>query len=285
MEDMTHGCFVGSDAGTGFRLLPMLYSGAQLIHVLRGEVVFRFGVHCLRAAADDIFYLPSGTVMSAESEGYAVVHRAVFDIAAVGEEADGFDSELLSIHNMRYKHSAVAFMRDHPLHGYLVGALQKLFDEWQTKDVCYRLSIKATVFELLANILRSFAAEQYLDDRTAYKNMQRLRPVIRYVDEHYAEKIYIRDLSALTDVSEDHFEKLFRTAMGRTPLEYVGYIRLCRAMELLIHTRDSVTKVARAAGFSGSTFFTRRFTEVVGMSPQEYRRTVDPKTEDKMEEI
>lgn len=284
MEGKLDGCFVGSEAGTGFRLLPILYGGAQLIHVLRGKVDFRFGVHSMRATPDDVFYLPPGTVMSAESEGYAVMHRAVFDIAAVGEEADGFDSELLSIHAMRYKHSAVRFSSAHPLHGYLAEMLQKLFDEWQTKDVCYRLAIKATVFELMANILRSFAAEQYLDDRTAYKNMQRLRPVIRYVDLHYAEKIYIRDLAALTDVSEDHFEKLFRTAMGRTPLEYVGYIRLCRALELLIHTRDSVTKVARAAGFSGSTFFTRRFTEVVGLSPQAYRKTASPTLQDKTEE-
>ena len=86
---------------------------------------------------------------------------------------------------------------------------------------------------------------------------------------------------------QHHFEKLFRTAMGRTPLEYVGFVRLCRAMELLIHTDDSVTRIARAAGFSGSTFFTRRFTEVVGLSPQEYRRAAKPnkisndQTEDK----
>ena len=262
----------------------MLYGGAQLIHVLRGKVSFRFGIHSLCAATDDIFYLPPGTVMSAVGEGYAVIHRAVFDVAEVGEEADGFDSELLSIHAMRHKHSAVRFSREHPLHGYLAEALRKLYDEWQTKDVCYRLAIKATVFEMMASILRAFAAEQYLDDRTAYKNMQRLRPVVDYVDLHYAEKIYVRDLSALTDVSEDHFEKLFRTAMGRTPLEYVGYIRLCRALELLIHTRDSVTKVARAAGFSGSTFFTRRFTEVVGISPQEYRRAACPTLQDKTEE-
>ncbi len=284
MEDTTRDCFVSSEAGLGFRLLPMLYGGAQLIHVLRGKVNFRFGVHSLSGMSDDIFYLPPGTVMSAEGVGYAVIRRAVFDVTGLLKETDGFDSELLSIHAMRHKHSAASYPREHPLHGYLAQAMQKLYDEWQSKDVCYRLAMKATLLEMMASILRAFAAEQYLEDRTAYKNMQRLRPVLQYVDAHYAEKIYIRDLSALTDVSEDHFEKLFRTAMGRTPLEYVGYVRLCRSLELLIHTRDSVTKVARAAGFSGSTFFTRRFCEVVGLSPQAYRKAAFPASEDKTEE-
>ena len=55
-------------------------------------------------------------------------------------------------------------------------------------------------------------------------------------------------------------------------LDYVDYLRMCYAKDLLENTDLSVTEIAMECGFSSVSFFIRRFTGTNGCSPLKWRK-------------
>lgn len=268
--------YTAQSRGEGDLLLPTFTRGAEWITVTAGSVEFSFGTERVTAVAGDILYLPPMTVLSAYSVGGASIRRAVFDMSLVSEHLAEFDRELLTIFLIRKTHHYTRFYAGSRVTEQLSEAFDRLYNEWAMKEICFRLTVVAALSEMMAVTLRAFVDEEYLDDRTAYKNVLRLRPVMEYIEENKRKRIYIHELSVLTALSEDHFEKLFRATVGRTPFEYIQYVRMNEALCRLVATEDSVAKVASASGFSGGTYFARLFTEAMGVSPRDYRESAKP---------
>lgn len=277
--------FLHTGSGENFTLRPTYDAYGQLIEVHGGSGRLRLGIDVFDVTAGDVFYLPPETVVEAAGDGFFSLRRAVFDPDSILSDVEEFDNELLQIFAVCHRYTARHYPAGDRVAEALSQCMEKFCDEWQAKDFCYKLMLKATVYEVMATILRDFVTSRYLRDRTTYKNILRLRPAVEYADAHYREKVYIRELAALTGVSEDHFEKVFRIALGRTPLEYVCFIRHSRALLRLIATTDSVTAISRDTGFSGSTFFSNRFCDLMGVMPREYRKSgsLCTKTDEKVE--
>jgi AraC family transcriptional regulator len=75
-------------------------------------------------------------------------------------------------------------------------------------------------------------------------------------------------------MSEFHFSRVFRQATGLPPLQFQSALRLARARDLVVGTEDAVIEICLKVGYSSIGSFTRRFTELVGMSPMRLRQEV-----------
>jgi AraC-like DNA-binding protein len=73
-------------------------------------------------------------------------------------------------------------------------------------------------------------------------------------------------------MSAGHLSREFRLAYGEAPYGYLMTRRIERAMALLRRGDLSVTDVCFAVGCSSLGTFSTRFTELVGITPSEYRR-------------
>ena len=67
-------------------------------------------------------------------------------------------------------------------------------------------------------------------------------------------------------------ELRFREATGKSILEQIVSVRLERAQQLLRHTEDSVSEIARACGWTSAESLRRTFQAVFGQSPRAWRR-------------
>jgi AraC-like DNA-binding protein len=79
-------------------------------------------------------------------------------------------------------------------------------------------------------------------------------------------------------MSAGHFTRQFKAAYGETPYSYLMTRRIERAMTLLRAGDVTVTDVCFAVGCSSLGTFSTRFSELVGMSPSEYRATASTAT-------
>jgi AraC-like DNA-binding protein len=73
-------------------------------------------------------------------------------------------------------------------------------------------------------------------------------------------------------MSAGHLSRQFRLAYGEPPYSYLMTRRIERAMALLRRGDLSVTEVCFEVGCSSLGTFSTRFSELVGMSPSQYRR-------------
>ena len=101
-------------------------------------------------------------------------------------------------------------------------------------------------------------------------HLRRARDV---ADRNYAEPLDLAGLAAAAGVSKYHFLRCFAAEYGETPMQYVTRRRIERAADLLRATNLTVTEVCGLVGYASLGSFSRRFAELVGVSPSQYQRT------------
>jgi len=100
-----------------------------------------------------------------------------------------------------------------------------------------------------------------------------LRRAKDLMDREYDQPLDVAQVAAAAHMSEAHFARAFRREFGEPPGAYLMTRRIGRAKSLLRTTDKPVTEVCLDVGFRSLGSFSARFSEVVGMSPSDYRRT------------
>ena len=79
---------------------------------------------------------------------------------------------------------------------------------------------------------------------------ERMKQMLRFVEEHYAEELTVERIAASVALSESACLRSFRQMLGITPIQYVKQYRIEKAAELLLSTRHKTGgKGRRAAPF------------------------------------
>ena len=101
---------------------------------------------------------------------------------------------------------------------------------------------------------------------------------MRYIKEHYSEKIPLKDICAKLGCSKTTLISAFKEAYSITVNSAVTETRLEAARKHLSSSPDaSVNDVALACGFSDQSYFCKVFSAKYGESPSEYRRSLSGK--------
>lgn len=98
-----------------------------------------------------------------------------------------------------------------------------------------------------------------------------LRRARDFIDREYARPLDLTGMAAAAGVSKYHFLRCFAATYGRTPALYLAERRIERAQDLLRATNTTVTEVCLLVGYTSLGSFSRKFTELVGVSPSEYQ--------------
>ena len=95
---------------------------------------------------------------------------------------------------------------------------------------------------------------------------------IKYVMEHYKEKITLDTLSSMAYMDKFYFIRQFHSLTGFTPKEYQNELRLNEAVSLLKNTDLSVTAIANEVGFSDAKGLIALIKRRKGCSPSQLRK-------------
>jgi AraC-like DNA-binding protein len=82
-------------------------------------------------------------------------------------------------------------------------------------------------------------------------------------------------VAAELGMSESRFSRFFRRATGNTFTDFVNRVRVNRACQLLMETDRLVTHICYEVGFQNVANFNRRFRDIKGMTPTEFRQQAD----------
>lgn len=85
------------------------------------------------------------------------------------------------------------------------------------------------------------------------------------------DRLALATLASDAGMSRYHFLRTFRRVVGMTPHQYVLHVRMHKAAVLLQTTDAALTTVALEAGFNDLSTFVRRFRQIMGAPPGEYR--------------
>jgi AraC-like DNA-binding protein len=98
-----------------------------------------------------------------------------------------------------------------------------------------------------------------------------VEPVIQKMQTRLEQPLSLHELADYAGWSPYHFHRLFRTATGIPPNEFLTTLRLQKAKRLLLTTSSSVTDICFDVGYASLGTFTARFTHLVGIAPGRLR--------------
>jgi AraC family transcriptional regulator of adaptative response/methylated-DNA-[protein]-cysteine methyltransferase len=101
------------------------------------------------------------------------------------------------------------------------------------------------------------------------ENAARVAKACRIIEES-EEEPSLEELAKSVRLSPSYFHRVFKTATGLTPKDYAGAHRAKRVREGLV-SGNSVTAAIYAAGFNSSGRFYEKSTDMLGMTPTQYR--------------
>ncbi len=97
--------------------------------------------------------------------------------------------------------------------------------------------------------------------------------MIAYIDGHFEQKLYLKDLSAQFYINQVYCCQLFKKNLGKTFSEYVSELRIRKARELLKQTDMSIEEIAIEAGYVDYYYFNKVFKKHCGMTPTKFRKS------------
>jgi len=98
-----------------------------------------------------------------------------------------------------------------------------------------------------------------------------LAGVFGFIEEHYAERISLRDVAAAVYLSPGYLTTLVRRKTGRTVQAWIAERRMTQARRLLAESSLSVEEVARRVGFDDPGYFARSFRRAHGTTARAWR--------------
>lgn len=103
--------------------------------------------------------------------------------------------------------------------------------------------------------------------------IEKIKLIVKYVEQHFAEPITIDDMAKLLGYSQSHFMKFFRENMGTSFIAWLDRYRLSMAARMLTLTDAGILQISTDSGYSSLSYFNRSFKARYGMTPSQYRKT------------
>ncbi len=99
------------------------------------------------------------------------------------------------------------------------------------------------------------------------------KEMVSYIQQNYTGKILLREFGEQFHLSEKYISRYFKDHFHITLSQYVTYLRLEHAKQMLQETDISVTEVAMQSGYQNISYFIRSFKKTYGVSPLKYRKS------------
>lgn len=114
--------------------------------------------------------------------------------------------------------------------------------------------------------------QQELQDSSAGNFI--VNQAVRFMEQHYAEKITLQDVADGCYVSQWHLSKLLNGYTGKSFYDILNETRIEKAKELLRDGSLKIAEISELVGYTDSAHFARIFKKLVGLSANEYRNSL-----------
>ena len=96
-----------------------------------------------------------------------------------------------------------------------------------------------------------------------------------YINQNYNSNITLAEIANHFYLNPFYLSQLFKKKTGETYQAYLTRVRIGRAKRLLEETDLKLYEISAMVGYSDATYFSRKFEQLVGIKPTEYKQKAD----------
>lgn len=235
--------------------VPHIHTHLEMIYLCRGEATVQCDRNEYKIKAGDFFLAFPNKIHAYHAKGEVQGYLGIFsaDLTPLLEKLIKGRIPALPV----LKKETIPFDPEKEL--------GEILREKQSEDSYEKLRAMGDFLSFLSRILPLFSYEEDSDD---YDSMQK---ILTYCAHHFTEELSLEIIAKELFLSKYYISHLFRKRMEMSFHDFLSYLRVNRACELL-QKSGSITEVALSAGFSSVRTFNRVFLDVTKKTPLQYRK-------------
>lgn len=100
-----------------------------------------------------------------------------------------------------------------------------------------------------------------------------LERVLQHMRLYYHKPLRVSELADIAGMSPSHFNRVFRSALGASPIDWLRHYRIAQAKRRLLESTDPIKDVARQVGYADQFYFSKDFKRFTALTPTAFRET------------
>ena len=145
--------------------------------------------------------------------------------------------------------------------------IKQMKEEKDSKRPGYKFAIEYIFKMIIIELCR-----YYSEETTPYsKELLRISAAIDFMEQNFEKEISLALLAKEAGMKPINFRRAFRKTTGCTPINYLVRLRIEKAAEMMRKSPSlRVIEVAMATGFWNSSYFSRKFKQIMEIAPKNY---------------
>lgn len=241
----------------------------EIFYLLQGERSFFIGDRAFHVQEGDLIFIDRQVVHKASDLGPPRHERIVLNFSEdfLGQGHPYADPLLFLAFERREAHRLDAGERL-----YVQSLMTRIANETTQRLPGYLTAVRLLLTELLLFAARRMQQARLSGQEATRPAHSKITDIVRYIHEHYAEKLGLTALSSAFYISAPYLSRTFKAVTGFGLTEYINLTRIKEAQRLLRETEAKVIDIAQRVGFENAGHFDRMFKKITGTTPIVYRR-------------
>lgn len=152
----------------------------------------------------------------------------------------------------------------------ILNAILEINQYIEQKSQYFEIDITLQLTLIWKNLIVNGFHLEYV--QTEIVKSQRIKQMLSWIHQHYAEKIMLEDIARVGQLSRSECCRYFKRFLKSTPLNYVMDYRIQKSLYLLQQGDSNVTEVAYQVGFNSTSYFIDKFRDSMNMTPLAYKK-------------
>lgn len=157
--------------------------------------------------------------------------------------------------------------------GIIRGFFEECIYEVSHRSYGYDSKVQCVLSLMLIEVIRrwmekgfspSYSPDNAIEDYS-------IHDILIYIEQNIQNPIHIESLAEMCNMSYSYFAKTFRELYGQSCKDYIEFVRLSKAENLLLFTNADLTYISTETGFSDCSHFIRVFKKKYGTTPKQFR--------------
>lgn len=167
------------------------------------------------------------------------------------------------------------FFKERQLQGLPVKELfEECRQELENRNYGYDIIVHNKICYLMVHLIRIWREQGFNTDKAAAhpSDTNSIRAITAYIDAHAGEALRVEELADMCNMSYSYFAKSFKQYYGRSCKEYIEFIRVSKAADLLLFTDFDLSYISQETGFSDSSHLIKTFRKWKGITPKQFKK-------------
>jgi AraC-like DNA-binding protein len=111
-----------------------------------------------------------------------------------------------------------------------------------------------------------------LKKSTREEAIRKVETAMHYIHTNWNRSLTIREIAAHVSSGESRFHYLFKVLTGRSPYEYITWLKMEKALELQRSQQCTWTEIAELCAYTDISAFSKQFKKHYGASPKNFSK-------------